>query len=102
MVSDDDLRTLEELAARAGAHWRVCDDVLECGTAGAFHLLREQADGTTRAVSASLDVLEEDRTLMVYLAAAANLAPLLVAEIRELRAGTTGSPQPPNSGDVLR
>ncbi|HEY8285087.1 MAG TPA: hypothetical protein VIJ28_11945 [Chloroflexota bacterium] len=86
MVTDDDLKILEELAARAGGHWRVCDDVLECGTAGAFHLLLEQPDGTTRVVAASLDVLDEDRAFMVYLAAAANLAPRLAAELRESRA----------------
>ena len=85
MVMDDDLRALEELAARAGGHWRVCDDGLECGTTGAFHLLLEQADGTTRTVAGSLDVLDEDRAFMVYLAAAANLAPRLAAELRASR-----------------
>ncbi|HXT36374.1 MAG TPA: hypothetical protein VN837_12425 [Chloroflexota bacterium] len=85
MVADDDLRALDALAARADGHWHVCDDGLECGTAGAFHLLLEQADGTIRTVAASLDVLDEDRAFMVYLAAAANLAPRLAAELRESR-----------------
>ncbi|MGH2410758.1 MAG: hypothetical protein ACRDGS_10370, partial [Chloroflexota bacterium] len=55
------------------------------GTTGAFHLLLEQADGTTHTVAASLHVLDEDRLYMVYLAAAANLAPRLAAELRESR-----------------
>jgi hypothetical protein len=86
MIADEDLGELEKLAAQAGRHWRVCDDVLECGTSGAFHLIVENADGTSRTAAVSMDVLEEDRALLVYLAAAANLAPLIAAELRALRA----------------
>lgn len=85
MIADEDLDTLEELAAQAGRHWRVCDDVLECGTSGAFHLMVENADGTSRTAAVSMDVLDEDRALLVYLAAAANLAPRIAAELRALR-----------------
>ncbi|MGH2386689.1 MAG: hypothetical protein ACRDIE_00685 [Chloroflexota bacterium] len=86
MITDEDLGKLEKLAAQAGRHWRVCDDVLECGTAGAFHLIVEHADGTSRTAAVSMDVLDEDRALLVYLAAAANLAPLVAAELRAARA----------------
>jgi len=98
MVTDDDPRALEALAARAGGHWRVCDDGLECGTSGAFHLLLEQADGTIRTVAASLDVLDEDRAFMVYLAAAANLAPRLAAELREARTRPANDTGPGHEG----
>ncbi len=94
MITDRDLGALEELAAQAGGHWRVCDNVLECGTSGNFHLLVEGADGTSRTAAVSVDVLDEDRALLVYLAAAANLMPAAIAELRALRAalaGTTGS-----------
>jgi hypothetical protein len=86
MMSDQDLGRLEELAARAGRHWRVCDDVLECGTSGNFHLVVEGNDGMSRTAATSVDVLEEDRALLVYLAAAANLIPTAIAELRMLRA----------------
>ena len=86
MITDQDLDTLNELATRAGRHWRVCDDVLECGTSGNFHLLVEANDGTTRTAATSVDVLDEDRALLVYLAAAANLVPAAIAELRMLRA----------------
>jgi hypothetical protein len=86
MITDQDIGRLEELAGQAGRHWRVCDDVLECGTSGNFHLVMEGNDGTTRTAATSVDVLDEDRALLVYLAAAANLIPAAIAELRMLRA----------------
>lgn len=86
MVAEEDLATLQMMATRMAGHWRVCDDLLECGTSGAFHLLLDGDDGPTCPVAASLDVLDEDRERLVYLAAAANLAPLLAAEVQVLRA----------------
>jgi hypothetical protein len=91
VITNQDLNRLEELAAQAGRHWRVCDDVLECGTSGNFHLLVEGNDGTTRTAAFSVDVLDEDRALLVYLAAAANMLPKVIADLRVLRAGITDS-----------
>jgi hypothetical protein len=85
-ISRQELEALEELARHAGTNWRVCDDVLSCGTSGAYHLLADDARGATCTVAASTDVLDLDRARLVYLAAAANLAPALAAEVRRLRA----------------
>jgi hypothetical protein len=91
MITDQDLSRLEELAAQARGHWRVCDNVLECGTSGNFHILLDGTDGTSRTAAVSVDVLDEDRALLVYLAAAANLMPAAIAELRTLRAGITAA-----------
>jgi hypothetical protein len=96
MLTDEELTALQAMAAQASGHWRVCDDLLECGTSGAFHLLLEGPDGTSLTAAASTDVLAEDRARLVYLAAAANLVPALAEEVRTLRARL------PEAGDARR
>lgn len=85
MVTDADLEALEELARHAGRHWQVADHLLECRTCGSYQLQVLDVDGVPRTVVAASDVLDEDRERLVYLAAAANMAPLLAAEVRRLR-----------------
>lgn len=84
------MQALLEMARHAGANWRVCDDVLTCGTTGAFHLVVDDEDGSACTAAASTDALDQDRARLVYLAAAANLVPALVAEVRRLRALPAG------------
>jgi hypothetical protein len=96
MITEQDLSTLEELAAQAGRHWRVCDNVPACGTTGNFHLVVEGKYGTSRTAAVSADVLDEDRALLVYLAAAANMLPAAIAELRVLRAGLAAAAESPS------
>lgn len=86
MIAEEDLDALLALARRAGGHWQVADHVLECRTCGAYHLETTDGAGNARPIIAAGDVLDDDRDRLVYLAAAANMAPLLAEEVRRLRA----------------
>jgi hypothetical protein len=86
MIAEDDLDALLALARRACGHWQVADRVLECRTCGAYHLEVIDQEGSAHTVVSAGDVLDDDRDRLLYLAAAANVAPLLAEEVRRLRA----------------